>query len=49
MYKIAFGAEGVAAFGYAAAIGLILFAILSVISVIAFRFMDRGEAIEMAG
>ena len=49
MYKIAFGAEGVAAFGYAAAIGLILFAILSVISIIAFRFMDRGEAIEMAG
>jgi len=49
MYKIAFGAEGVAAFGYAAAIGLILFAILSCISIIAFRFMDRGEAIEMAG
>ena len=49
MYKIAFGAEGVAAFGYAAAIGLILFAILGTISVLAFRFMDRGEAIEMAG
>ena len=49
MYKIAFGAEGVAAFGYAAAIGLILFAILGMISIIAFRFMDRGEAIEMAG
>ena len=49
MYKIAFGTEGVAAFGYAAAIGLILFAILSVVSIIAFRFMDRGEAIEMAG
>ncbi len=49
MYKIAFGAEGVAAFGYAAAIGLILFAILSMISIFAFRFMDRGEAIEMAG
>ena len=49
MYKIAFGAEGVAAFGYAAAIGFILFAILSAISIFAFRFMDRGEAIEMAG
>ena len=49
MYKIAFGVEGVAAFGYAAAIGLILFAILGVISVLAFRFMDRGEAIELVG
>ena len=49
MYKIAFGAVGVAAFGYAAAIGLILFLILSCISIFAFRFMDRGEAIEMVG
>lgn len=49
MYKIAFGAEGVAAFGYAAAIGLILFLILSTISIFAFRFMDRGDAIELGG
>ena len=49
MYKIAFGAEGVAAFGYAAAIGLILFLVLSTISILAFRFMDRGDAIEMGG
>ncbi|NLN05698.1 MAG: sugar ABC transporter permease [Clostridiaceae bacterium] len=49
MYKIAFGAESVAAFGYAAAVGLLLFVILSAVSIIAFRFMDRCEAIEMAG
>ena len=50
MYKIAFGTEtAVAAFGYAAAIGLLLFFSLGMISAFAFRFMNRRESVEIGG